>query len=87
MVSGRVVAYCRKYKRPVPKKRTVPMHMRLRNRRQVAKLKGGARSDAISDAKEVMMDTEIIAGLCPKASISVYFAHDTQKGWVECSIA
>jgi len=31
----------------------------------------------------VMMDTEIIAGLCPKAAISVYFAHDTQKGWVD----
>ena len=29
------------------------------------------------------MDTEIIAGLCPKAAISVYFAHDTQKGWVD----
>jgi kumamolisin len=78
-----VAAYCRFYKRPVPKIRTVPMHMRLRNRKQVAKLKGGDRNDAISDAKEVMMDTEIIAGLCPKASISVYFAHDTQKGWVD----
>jgi kumamolisin len=78
-----VAAYCRKYKRPVPKITTVPMHMRLRNRKQIAKLRGGERSDAISDAKEVMMDTEIIAGLCPKAAISVYFAHDTQKGWVD----
>ncbi len=78
-----VAAYCRFYKRPVPKIRTVPMHMRLRNRKQVAKLPRADRNDAISDAKEVMMDTEIIAGLCPKASISVYFAHDTQKGWVD----
>ena len=78
-----VAAYCRNYKRPVPKIKTVPIHMRLRNRKQVAKLKGGARNDALGDAKEVMMDTEIIAGLCPKAAISVYFAHDTQKGWVD----
>ncbi len=78
-----VVAYCRFYKRPVPKIAAVPIHMRLRNRKQIAKLRGGARSDAISDAKEVMMDTEVIAGLCPKAAISVYFAHDTQKGWVD----
>jgi kumamolisin len=78
-----VAAYCRAYKRPVPKIVTVPIHMRLRNRKQIARLKGGARNDAISDAKEVMMDTEIIAGLCPKAAISVYFAHDTQKGWVD----
>jgi kumamolisin len=78
-----VVAYCRKYKRPVPKITTVALHMRLRNRKQIAKLRGGERNDAISDAKEVMMDTEIIAGLCPKAAISVYFAHDTQKGWVD----
>ena len=71
------------YKRPVPKIATVSIHMRLRNRKQVAKLQRARRSDAISDAKEVMMDTEIIAGLCPKAAISVYFAHDTQKGWVD----
>jgi kumamolisin len=78
-----VAAYCRKYKRPVPRIKTVAMHMRLRNRKKIARLRGGARSDAISDAKEVMMDTEIIAGLCPRAAISVYFAHDTQKGWVD----
>ena len=78
-----VAAYCRFYKRPVPKITVVPMHTRLRNRKQVAKLPRADRNDAISDAKEVMMDTEIIAGLCPKASISVYFAHDTQKGWVD----
>src|SRR6201994_835247 len=76
-------AYCPFYKRPVPKITAVPIHMRLRNRKQIAKLRGAAHNDAISDAKEVMMDTEIIAGLCPKAAISVYFAHDTQKGWVD----
>jgi len=32
---------------------------------------------------EVMMDLEIIAGLCPKANISMYFSIFTQKGWVD----
>src|ERR1700759_3482969 len=78
-----VTAYCRKYRRRVPKVTLVPIHVRVKNRKQVAKLPRADRNGAIDDAKEVMMDTEIIAGLCPKASISVYFAHDTQKGWVD----
>jgi kumamolisin len=78
-----VTAYCRKYKRRVPKVARVPIHVRLRNKRQVARLPRAERNGALDDAKEVMMDTEIIAGLCPKAAISVYFAHDTQKGWVD----
>lgn len=81
--SDDVRAYCRTYKRRAPKVALVPIHVRLRNRKQVAKLPHGERDSALDDAKEVMMDTEIIAGLCPKASISVYFAHDTQKGWVD----
>ena len=78
-----VTAYCRNYKRRVPKVALVPIHVRLRDRKQVAKLPRADRDGALDDAKEVMMDTEIIAGLCPKAAISVYFAHDTQKGWVD----
>ena len=78
-----VRAYCRKYKRRAPRVALVPIHVRLRNRKQVAKLPRAERDGALDDAKEVMMDTEIIAGLCPKAAISVYFAHDTQKGWVD----
>ena len=29
------------------------------------------------------MDIEIVAGLCPAAAISVYFAHFTQRGWID----
>ena len=31
---------------------------------------------------EVMMDIEIVAGLCPKATIPVYFGHFTERGWI-----
>ena len=32
---------------------------------------------------EVMLDIEVIAGICPKANIPVYFSYFTEKGWVD----
>ena len=31
---------------------------------------------------EVMLDVEVVAGACPKATIAVYFAHFSEKGWL-----
>jgi kumamolisin len=31
---------------------------------------------------EVMLDVEVIAGVCPKATIAVYFAQWTERGWI-----
>jgi kumamolisin len=31
---------------------------------------------------EVMLDIEVVAGLCPKANIVVYFAQFTEQGWI-----
>jgi kumamolisin len=31
---------------------------------------------------EVMLDIEVVAGICPKATIAVYFAHFTEHGWI-----
>jgi kumamolisin len=31
---------------------------------------------------EVMLDIEVIAGVCPKAHIAVYFAQFTEQGWI-----
>ena len=31
---------------------------------------------------EVMLDIEVVAGVCPKASIVVYFADFTEQGWI-----
>ena len=31
---------------------------------------------------EVMLDVEVVAGVCPKAHIVVYFANYTEQGWV-----
>lgn len=32
---------------------------------------------------EVMLDVEVIAGVCPKSTIAVYFAHWSEKGWIK----
>lgn len=32
---------------------------------------------------EVMLDVEVVAGLCPKATIPVWFSQFTEKGWVD----
>jgi kumamolisin len=52
-------------------------------RAEIAQLPPGKRKDEIGNSIEVMMDVEIVAGLCPRADISVYFATFDQKGWVD----
>ena len=41
------------------------------------------RQDALEESCEVTMDVEIIAGLCPNASISIYFSTFDERGWVD----
>jgi len=31
---------------------------------------------------EVMLDVEVVAGICPRANIAVYFAHWSEQGWI-----
>jgi len=32
---------------------------------------------------EVMLDVEVVAGICPKATIPIWFSQFTEKGWVD----
>jgi kumamolisin len=32
---------------------------------------------------EVMLDVEVVAGVCPKSTIAVYFAQFSEQGWIE----
>ena len=32
---------------------------------------------------ECMLDVEVVAGVCPKATLAVYFSNFTEKGWVD----
>jgi kumamolisin len=43
----------------------------------------GTATDLMDDdTPEVMMDVEILSGICPQASLTLYFAAPTSSGWI-----
>lgn len=76
-------AYCKAFRRKVPAVKRVSIDAPIRNLTQMKRLKPAHRRDEIGYTGEVMMDVQIVAGLCPAADILVYFAKDHQKGWVD----
>lgn len=76
-------AFCAKFGRARPSVITVPVGLPVRTLSEILKLPPDQRKDELDASIEVMMDVEIIAGLCPKSEIFVYFAPFTQKGWVD----
>ena len=80
---GDVAAFCNKFQRPVPNVKAVSVDAPAYTLQQVMALPPQQRRQVLGDSVEVMMDVEIIAALCPKASISVYFSTFDQKGWVD----
>lgn len=50
---------------------------------EVERLPEEQRKEVLEDSGEVMMDIEIVSGLCPDAEIVVYFATFDQKGWID----
>jgi kumamolisin len=77
---GDVTAFCAKYDRPAPNANVVPVNLTPLTPSQLPQQ---GQSVALDEAGEVMMDVEIIASLCPKANVLVYFATFDQKGWVD----
>ena len=41
------------------------------------------QQQVVGDAVEVMMDVQIVAGLCPQSEILLYFSTFDQKGWID----
>jgi kumamolisin len=78
-----VSAYCGKFQRAAPNVQAVSAGAPAYTLQQVMALPPSERRDVLGDSVEVMMDVEIIAGLCPQATIAVYFASFDQQGWVE----
>jgi len=65
-----LAAFCQLAKVPVPK--VVPISV------------DGTPTDQKDGAEgEVMLDIEVVAGACPKATIAVYFSQFTEQGWVD----
>jgi kumamolisin len=80
-----LVKYCAKFGRPRPTVNAISIDTPIRSLAQIKQqLRTRAtRKDAIDSTSEVMMDVQVVAGLCPAAEISVYFAKDHQKGWID----
>jgi kumamolisin len=78
-----LLMFCRKIKRAKPKVETISINTPVRSLAQIRKLPKDDQKDEIDNTGEVMMDVQIVAGLCPAAEISVYFATFDQKGWVD----
>jgi kumamolisin len=76
-------AYCQKHGSPVPSVKVVSVNLKPLTLKQIENLPPADQNDELGAASEVMMDVQIIAGLCPKAKIVMYFATFDQKGWID----
>jgi kumamolisin len=77
--------YCRQFQRPVPSIQGVAVDTDTPayTLQQILALPPKERKVQLDNSVEVMMDVEIIAGLCPQAEILVYFSAFDQGGWVD----
>ncbi|MFJ9705258.1 protease pro-enzyme activation domain-containing protein [Streptomyces sp. NPDC101234] len=76
--------FCRNNGLTSPPVQIVPVgYTPPRNAQDLQRLSPTDLSNALEIAGEVMMDVQIIVGLCPEADISVYFADFDQKGWID----
>jgi len=78
-----LTAYCAKFKRPVPDVTVQPVNLTPLTLQQMQQLPKPDMVNELGATEEVMMDVQIVAGLCSKAKVVVYFATFDQKGWVD----
>ncbi len=81
--AGDLRTFCRRHRRPVPTVRIVPVGVAPATSDGIDRLPNQSRERALGESQEVMMDVEIVAGLCPGAEIQLYFASFDQKGWID----
>jgi len=74
--------YCNEIGRSVPKVKAIAVDAPAYTLAQILKLPPDQRKEDLDASVEVMMDVQIVAGLCPKANISVLFSSFDQGGWV-----
>jgi kumamolisin len=78
-----VTTYCQQFNRAVPSIQGIAVDSPAYTLQQILALPPKQRKNQLDNSVEVMMDVEIIAGLCPKAEILVYFSAFDQGGWVD----
>lgn len=78
-----VKRFCEMHGRALPRIETVSVGATPLTPAEIAALSAEAQGPALGESHEVMMDVEIVAGLCAGARISVFFAPFDQKGWID----
>lgn len=78
-----VTAFCNKFQRPIPNVQAVAVDAPAYTLQQILSLPPAQRKEQLDNSVEVMMDIQIIAGLCAGADITVYFSTFDQQGWVD----
>jgi len=78
-----LAAYCARFGRRPPRVTVTPLNLHPLSRDDISALPAADQETALAESREVTMDVEIVAGLCPGAHIIVYFATFDQKGWVD----
>jgi len=78
-----LAAYCLKHGRRVPTLNAISVNAPAYTLQQILQLPDNERKNQLDASVEVMMDVEVISGLCPDSTINVYFATFDQKGWVD----
>ena len=76
-------SFCQKMGRPVPEVKIVPVGYAPPTAQQIERMPQQQQESVLEDSTEVMMDIQIVAGLCPASQVYVYFAPFNQKGWVD----
>ena len=82
-IASDLKAYCKKFSLHMPDVQAISVNSPAYTWNQMKRLKRLEREQELLCTDEVMLDTEIIAGLCPNAKIKIYFATFDQKGFVD----
>jgi kumamolisin len=85
-IGSDVAAFCQKNKLDTPPVSVVSVGVSPLDKAQFDNVKasGSPLFDLLEESTlETMMDVEIVAGLCPKATIKVYFAPWSEGGWID----
>jgi kumamolisin len=75
--------FCRAHDRDLPHIETVSVGATPMTPKQIAALSAEQQGPALGESHEVMMDVEIVSGLCANAKVSLFYAPFDQKGWID----
>lgn len=78
-----LATFCEQIDRPQPSVKAIAVDAPILSFPQIRRMAKARRNNTLMDSIEVNMDIQIVAALCPAATINVYFATFDEKGWVD----